>query len=61
MRVANLDQGNNSYHDDDLVIGKMLTGGECSQVQNISWGSNDKANTIISHTFPALLCKSRYH
>lgn len=61
MRVASWDRWDNSHHEDGLVIQKVLTGGECSQVQNISQGSNDRANAIISSTFPALLCKSHYH
>ena len=59
MRVADLDRWNNSYPEVGLVIKKVLTG-ECSQVQKISQGSNDRANAIISSTLPALLCKSRY-
>lgn len=61
MRVADLDQWNNSYRVVGLIIKKVLTGGECSQARHISRGSNDRANAIISSTFPALLCKSRRH
>lgn len=60
MRVAHLDQQNDPHHEAGLATRRMLTGGEHSQVQNISWGSNDRANAVISDTFPALLCKSRY-
>lgn len=58
MRIAELDRWNNSYPKDGLVIKRLLTG-ECSQVRGISQGSNDRANAIISSTFPALVCKSR--
>lgn len=61
VKVADLDRRKNSYPEDGLVIKKVLTDRECSQVWDISQGSNDRANAIISSTFPALLCKSRYH
>lgn len=61
MRVADLDGWNNSHPEDGLVIKKALSDGERSQVGNTSQGPNDRANAIISSTFPALQCKSRYH
>ena len=59
MRVANLDQWNNSYHEDSLVIENMLTGEECSQVQSISRALMTRADATVRGAFPALLCKSR--
>lgn len=51
MRVADLDGWNNSYPEVGFIIKKVLTG-ECCQVRKISRGSNDRADAIISSTFP---------